>query len=90
MKLAATSLLTSVLTVVLLALTPAAGSAHHPINGKFDDTKPLTMSGVVTYVDWRNPHAHIFMNVLDGAETLNWAVELESPIAPGTASAAAS
>ena len=55
--------------------------AHHPLSAKFDDKKPMTLSGIVTMVDWRNPHVHIFMNVRDakGAQT-NWAVEIESPI----------
>jgi hypothetical protein len=55
--------------------------AHHPISAKFDDKKPMTLSGIVTMVDWRNPHVHIFMNVRDakGAQ-VNWAVEIESPI----------
>ncbi len=54
--------------------------AHHSIAGKFDDKAPLELSGIVTNVDWRNPHVHIFMNVSTRGETLNWAVELESPI----------
>lgn len=54
--------------------------AHHPIAGKFDETAKLDLSGVVTYVDWRNPHVHVFMNVTARGETLNWAIELESPI----------
>ncbi|MGD8811081.1 MAG: DUF6152 family protein, partial [Gammaproteobacteria bacterium] len=59
----------------------AAGAAlaHHSILGKFDDAEPVTLDGVVTKIDWRAPHAHIFMNVVSGGETLNWAVELESP-----------
>lgn len=66
--------------VAALSLLAAAATAHHPILGKFDETQTLSLSGVVTYVDWRNPHAHVFMNVSDGDETLNWAVELASPI----------
>lgn len=54
--------------------------AHHEILGKFDDKQPVELSGIVTSLDWRNPHAHIFMNVVTRGETLNWAVELESPI----------
>ena len=65
--------------VAALALTAATVSAHHPIYGKFDQTKTETLEGVVTKLDWRNPHAHIFMNVVDDGETMNWAVELESP-----------
>jgi hypothetical protein len=55
-------------------------SAHHPISAKFDDTKPQTLSGVVTLVDWRNPHVHIYMNVRANNDADNWAIELESPI----------
>ena len=68
------------LATALVALVHATAFAHHPIHGKFDPATDLTLSGVVTYVDWRNPHAHVFMNVGEGDETLNWAVELESPI----------
>jgi len=62
-----------------LFLWGASAWAHHAISAKFDSTKPLDLSGVVTSVDWRNPHVHIFMNVTNRTETLNWAVELESP-----------
>ena len=66
------------LAAVLLAGT--RGAAHHEILGKFDDKKPITLSGIVTLVDWKNPHVHVFMNVKDAKGLLNWAVELESPI----------
>lgn len=62
----------------LLAVA-AAASAHHPILGKFDGNDRRTIRGVVTKLDWRNPHAHIFMNIREGDETVNWAVEIESP-----------
>lgn len=54
--------------------------AHHPIAAKFDDSKPMTLSGIVTLVDWRNPHVHVYMNVRNGNDVANWAVEIESPI----------
>jgi len=53
--------------------------AHHEITAKFDPTKQVSLTGVVSSVDWRNPHVHIFMNVTANRQTLNWAVELESP-----------
>src|SRR5215475_13302863 len=55
-------------------------AAHHEILAKFDDKKPITIRGTVTKLDWANPHVHIFMNVGTGANILNWAVELESPV----------
>jgi hypothetical protein len=67
-------------TVCALGLGATAALAHHPLTAKFDPAAPATLTGRVTAVDWRNPHAHIFMNV-DGPQGLeNWAVELESPI----------
>jgi len=64
--------------VILLTLTPLL--AHHEILAKFDSTKPRTLNGVVTKVDWVSPHVHVLMNVPQGARQVNWAVELESPL----------
>jgi Family of unknown function (DUF6152) len=55
--------------------------AHHPIEAKFDDAKHMQLTGIVTSVDWRNPHVHVFTNVTranGGVE--NWAIELESTV----------
>jgi hypothetical protein len=58
----------------------ASASAHHQITAKFDPQRSISLSGVVTKLDWLNPHVHVFMDVAQGAESVNWAVELESPI----------
>lgn len=66
---------------LLIALGGAAtAAAHHPIAGKFDEQAQVSLTGIVTYVDWRNPHAHVFMNVDAGNGVENWAIELESPV----------
>jgi len=65
---------------VLVAAAPAL-VAHHAIAAKFDETKAVTLNGIVTDVDWKNPHVHILINVKTGNDVINWAVELESPIA---------
>ncbi len=70
--------LVSALGGLLLASAPL--TAHHEILAKFDAAKPVTLNGIVTLVDWRNPHVHVFMNVGTAKHTVNWAVELESPI----------
>lgn len=62
-----------------LILGGSVAQAHHEIAAKFDTSKSTTLTGVVTNVDWRNPHVHVFMNVTANRQTLNWAVELESP-----------
>ena len=62
-----------------LFLGSTAARAHHEIAGKFDPGKTVDLTGIVTNVDWRNPHVHVFVNVKTGKELLNWAIELESP-----------
>ena len=62
-------------SLLMLPLT-----AHHEITAKFDPTKTQRLQGIVTYVDWANPHVHIFMNVGTGNNIANWAVELESVV----------
>jgi uncharacterized protein DUF6152 len=69
------------LSIGVAMLAVATTTAHHSILAKFDDTKSATLKGLVTLVDWTNPHVHVFMNVRDAkGQILNWAVELESPI----------
>ena len=63
-------------TVVML--TPM--SAQHTVGAKFDLTKPLTLKGTVTQVDWANPYTHIVFKVPGAGKSVIWAVELESPI----------
>src|SRR5438552_11463638 len=47
--------------VWMLAVMPL--QAHHEILAKFDSAKPRTLNGVVTSVNWVNPHVHVFVNV---------------------------
>ena len=67
--------------LAVFALAGVPGLAHHSVAAKFDESKSTTLTGIVTLVDWRNPHAHVFVNVRGPKnEWVNWAVELESPI----------
>jgi hypothetical protein len=63
------------------AVAVPVASAHHAIVAKFDDTNNTELRGIVTNVDWRNPHVHVFVNVTrDDGAVENWAVELESTV----------
>lgn len=56
-------------------------AAHHSFAAEFDITKPVTITGKVTKIEWTNPHAYLFMDVQDaqtGAVT-NWEIEMGSP-----------
>lgn len=63
--------------IALAAAVPAP--AHHEIQAKFDPDQAVRLSGLVTQVDWANPHAHIFMTARENGEVKRWYVELESP-----------
>jgi hypothetical protein len=57
------------LVVVLAAFTfvvmAASVSAHHSVSGQYDSSKPLTLTGVITKVDWINPHIYLHLDVKD-------------------------
>jgi hypothetical protein len=68
----------------LVAAAVLAGSApllaHHSFAAQYDRTKPHTISGTVTKMEWQNPHIYFYVNVKDaaGKDTL-WAVEGMAP-----------
>jgi hypothetical protein len=54
--------------------------AHHAFGAEYDATKPITLSGVVTKIEWTNPHARFYMDAKDETGTVvNWNLELASP-----------
>src|SRR5437763_13460323 len=60
----------------LLLLTSAAPSAHHSFGAEYDDKQPITVSGVVTRIEWTNPHSYIYLDVKDaGGEVTSWKFE---------------
>jgi hypothetical protein len=69
--------------LLLLAAASLATSttvAHHSFTAIYDAEKPVTLTGVVTSVEWMNPHAHFFLDVKTEHGTVeNWDFELNSP-----------
>jgi hypothetical protein len=69
------------LLILFVAVLAAPVLAHHSISAQFDSTKPVTLTGIVSNVDWMNPHTYVFVDVNDSllGKTRTWACELASP-----------
>lgn len=67
--------------VVLAVLTLGAPiEAHHSFAAEFDGSKPVTLKGTVTKMEWTNPHAwlHVDVKGADG-KVVAWMVEGGAP-----------
>jgi hypothetical protein len=54
--------------------------AHHSFAAEYDAAKPVNLKGVVTKVEWTNPHARFYVDVKDeSGKVTNWNFELASP-----------
>jgi hypothetical protein len=60
----------------LFVLTVSA-YAHHPFAAEYDWTKPVTITGKVTKVEWTNPHAFLYIDGKDASGQMkHWTLEM--------------
>jgi hypothetical protein len=67
--------------VALIAILAAAPLlAHHSVSKEFDSARAMPITGIITRVDWINPHVWIYMNVKDAdGKIVPWRVEIAAP-----------
>ncbi|HWK74484.1 MAG TPA: DUF6152 family protein [Povalibacter sp.] len=66
------------LAAALLCLS-APAFAHHS-QAMFDETRMVTLSGVVTKFSWINPHVQIYFNVTEKGKSQVWQIEANSAL----------
>jgi hypothetical protein len=72
--------LSRTIACAILVASGLPALAHHSGAAEFDSNKKVDLTGVVTKVEWTNPHAHFYMDVKDASGTVaNWNLELASP-----------
>jgi hypothetical protein len=69
------------LTVLLVFLISVPTYAHHSYATNFDNIAEISLTGVVTNFDWKNPHIEIFIDVEDAdGSVANWVLPTAAPV----------
>jgi hypothetical protein len=72
--------------LTLAAAVLAGGSqrtrAHHAFAAEFDSAQPVKLTGLVTRLQWTNPHSWLYLDVTEAdGKVTPWAVEFGAPYA---------
>jgi hypothetical protein len=77
MKIVQISMLTLAAAAAVISMPVLA---HHSFAAEFDHNNPVTLVGVVTKVEWYNPHTRLYMDVPDASgNVVKWELEMASP-----------
>jgi hypothetical protein len=72
------SLLLAVVFGTFLAVTPLP--AHHSFSAEYDSKRPVVLKGIITKVEWMNPHVYFYLDVTsESGDITNWALEMGPP-----------
>ena len=68
------------LAIIVALLLPVPVTGHHSFAAQFDGDKPVVLKGVITKVDWRNPHIWVYFDVRDAdGKVTKWECEGGAP-----------
>lgn len=73
--------LTAVIVCLSVVSVAPLAWGHHSFASEFDRNKPVELTGIVTKVEWNNPHVWFYMDVEnpDTGEVVNWGFEMGAP-----------
>jgi hypothetical protein len=70
------SVLLAALMFSALVVTTTPLHAHHSFAAEYDSKQVITLKGVLTKVEWTNPHAYIYIDVKDeNGNVTTWSLE---------------
>jgi uncharacterized protein DUF6152 len=70
----------AVFLVVAGLMAALQAFAHHSFAAEFDVNKPVSLKGVVTKIEWTNPHVYFYIDVTDDkGNVVNWGFEGGNP-----------
>lgn len=73
-------LLLTVAPVLLTTLISLPVLAHHNYRLRYDYDVAITLTGIVTRFDWKNPHVELFLDVEDdNGNVTNWTMPTAAP-----------
>jgi hypothetical protein len=62
--------------LVLATLLLGSAQAHHSLTAEFDTRQPMVLAGVVSKVQWVNPHIYVDLDVTDASgQVATWHLE---------------
>ena len=65
---------------VLVGFGSSMPLAHHSVSGQFDLLKTTTLKGVISRLDWINPHIYVYLDVSEANGAKNtWTLETFPP-----------
>jgi len=69
------------LGALLVSAIAAPAFSHHSFRSQYDPDQPVTFTGVVTKVDWMNPHVYFYVDVEseETGEVESWGFEMGPP-----------
>jgi hypothetical protein len=63
-----------------LGVLGARPAAHHSLAAEFDVSRTVTIAGVITKMEWKNPHSWLYVDVKDAqGRVISWAIEFGAP-----------
>src|SRR5215471_12080105 len=68
--------LTLIIPALLIGVLKFPTMAHHSVLASYDSSKATSITGMVTKIEWINPHVWIYLTVSNGNQSVPWRVQI--------------